>query len=179
MCSVGTATKTRTAASDAVISGDGKYRYKLGRYWNRKDAPAIWIMLNPSTADAVENDPTICRCISFAKRWGFGGIEVYNLFALRSPHPITIEMAVDPVGPDNDSWLTAAAQSGRKISAAWGSCQTQLQSVRANQVMKLLVQGRSALPASLGLTKTGQPRHPLYVRGTSQLFPLPTSSIKF
>jgi hypothetical protein len=97
----------------AVISQDGKYRYKLARYWNSKEPPVIFIMLNPSTADAVENDPTIRRCISFAKRWGFGGLEVYNLFALRSYDPAVIEIAGDPVGPDNDNWLRGAIRGWR------------------------------------------------------------------
>jgi hypothetical protein len=172
MESVKTGTKSRAATSDAVISADGKYRYKLGRYWSPKAPPVVWIMLNPSTADAVENDPTIRRCVSFAKRWGFGGIEVYNLFALRSPDPITIETAIDPVGPDNDGWLMAASRSGRKIIAAWGSCQTHLQMMRATQVIKILSRGGGPVPATLGLTKSGQPRHPLYVRSDAELLPL-------
>lgn len=177
--SVKTATATHGATSDAVISADGKYRYKLGRYWSPKAPPVVWIMLNPSTADAVENDPTIRRCVSFAKRWGFGGIEVYNLFALRSPHPSTIETALDPIGPDNDSWLMAASQSGRKIIAAWGSCRTQLRIMRATQVIEVLVRGGGPAPATLGLTKTGRPKHPLYVRGDAQLVPLPYHSMEF
>lgn len=165
--------KLTARMSSAVISADGKYRYKLGRYWARETALAVWIMLNPSTADAAEDDPTIRRCISFAKRWGFAGIEVYNLFALRSPDPIRIETADDPVGPENDYWLTAAAQSGRTIIAAWGACQTLVQSRRAARVMELLVQSRAANPTSLGLTKAGHPRHPLYVRSDVLLSPLP------
>lgn len=165
--------KITARMSSAVISADGRYRYKLGRYWTHETAPAVWIMLNPSTADAVEDDPTIRRCISFAKRWGFGGIEVFNLFALRSRDPIRIETAHDPVGPENDYWLTTAAQSGRTIIAAWGACQTLLQSRRAARVMELLVQSTAAKPTSLGLTKAGNPRHPLYVRSDALLSPLP------
>jgi hypothetical protein len=174
-----TGTKGHGATSEAVISADGKYRYKLGRYWSPKAPPVVWIMLNPSTADAVENDPTIRRCVSFAKRWGFGGIEVYNLFALRSPDPITIGTAIDPVGPDNDSWLRAASQSGRRIIAAWGSCQSHLQTIRASQVIKILRRGAGPAPATLGLTKSGQPRHPLYVRGDAELLPFPYHPMEF
>lgn len=173
MSSVGTAANRKTAGSDAVISPDGKYRYKLGRYWNPSEASAIWIMLNPSTADNVEDDPTIRRCVSFATRWGFGGIEVYNLFALRSQKPAAIENASDPVGPLNDGWLAKAAKSRRTVIAAWGSCGTRLQSARADEVMRILAQCGCALPAHLGLTKTGQPRHPLYVRGNAKLLSLP------
>ncbi len=162
----------RAITTSAVLSADGKYRYQLSRYWTRKTDPVVWIMLNPSTADAVENDPTIRRCISFAKRWGFGGIEVYNLFALRSSNPIDIERAANPVGPENDDWLTAAARSERTIIAAWGGCTTPLQSRRAIEVTELLVRGRSAWLISLGLTKTGHPRHPLYVRSDVTLSPL-------
>jgi hypothetical protein len=179
MGSVRTETENHVARSQAVISPDGKYRYKLGRYWDVNEAPVIWIMLNPSTADAVEDDPTVRRCISFAKRWGFGGIEVYNLFALRSPHPVMMEGAIDPVGPENDGWLMAASRSGRKIIAAWGSCQTRLQMMRATQVMMLLTCGGNGTPASLGLTKSGQPRHPLYVRSDAKLSPLPNYPMKF
>ena len=179
MESVKTDTKNHATASEAVMSADGKYRYKLGRCWNRKKAPAIWIMLNPSTADAVKDDATIRRCICFAKRWGFGGIEVYNLFALRSRYPITIESANDPIGPDNDDWLMAASQSGRKIIAAWGSCKTHLQLMRATKVLELLVRGGGGIPSSLGLTKTGQPRHPLYVRSDAELLGLPNHPLEF
>lgn len=165
--------KASVMDSNAIISSDGRYRYKLGRYWTQRKAPLVWIMLNPSTADAEKDDHTIRRCISFAKRWGFGGIEVYNLFALRSRHPTSIEMADDPVGPENDDWLKAAARSGRKIVAAWGACRTLRQSQRAAHVMKLLVRFRNAFPVSLGVTKTGDPRHPLYVRADALPRPLP------
>jgi hypothetical protein len=172
MESVKIGTRSPAGASDAIVSADGKYRYKLERYWSPTAPPVVWIMLNPSTADAVENDATIRRCVSFAKRWGFGGLEVYNLFALRSPDPTAIETVIDPVGPDNDSWLMAASKSGRKIVAAWGSCRTRLQMTRARQVMNILGRTAGPVPATLGLTKSGQPRHPLYVRGDAELSPL-------
>ncbi len=143
----------RVITASAVLSADGKYRYQLSRHWTRKTDPVIWIMLNPSTADGVDNDPTIRRCISFAKHWGFGGIEVYNLFALRSSDPTNIEKADDPVGPENDDWLSAASRSGGTIIAAWGCCRTPLQSRRAAEVMELLVQGQSANPTSLGFSR--------------------------
>jgi hypothetical protein len=166
---------TGVESSDAVISTDGRYRYKLNRYWTRRKPPAVWIMLNPSTANAVENDPTIRRCVSFAKHWGFGGIEVYNLFALRSSHPVSIETAADPVGPDNDKWLKEIVHSEGTIVLAWGHCRTPLQSRRAARVLEFLLLGQNVFPKSLGLTKGGHPRHPLYVRGNARLcsFPFP------
>ena len=149
--------------SDAVISPDGRYRYKLVRYWAKNRAPVIWIMLNPSTADDVQDDATIRRCISFAKRWGFGGIEVYNLFALRSRYPVRIQRTDDPIGPENDRWLKKAACSRRTIVVAWGRCGTLLQSRRAAGVMGLLARYMDAHPVALGLTRQGSPKHPLYV----------------
>jgi len=164
--------KAMPKASGAVISRDGKYRYKLSRCWTPGSDRAVWIMLNPSTADAVEDDATIRRCISFAKQWGCGGIEVYNLFALRSPHPTRIEIVDDPVGPDNDRWLSAAARTTGIVIAAWGACNTPLQLKRANEVIKFLVRDRHVFLSTLGLTKGGQPRHPLYVRNDTRLSPL-------
>ncbi len=164
--------KAKAKASAAVISRDGKYRYKLSRRWTPGSDRAVWIMLNPSTADAIEDDATIRRCISFAKRWGCDGIEVYNLFALRSRHPIRIEIVEDPVGPDNDLWLSVAAQTTGKVIAAWGACNTPLQLRRANKVIEFLLRDRRVFVSTLGLTKGGQPRHPLYVRNDTPLTPL-------
>lgn len=164
-------THNGSRGSDAVISPDGKYRYKLERYWAPGHVPVIWIMLNPSTANQVEDDATIRRCISFAKRWGFGGIEVYNLFAFRSRNPIRMRRAHDPIGPDNDRWLKAAARSGRTVIVAWGRCGTSLQSRREAGVIELLARYMNMRPFALGLTKQGSPRHPLYVPNTAVLRP--------
>lgn len=164
--------KASPKASAAVISGDGKYRYMLSRHWTQGSARAVWIMLNPSTADAAKDDATIRRCICFAKRWGYDGIEVYNLFALRSRHPTRIEMVEDPVGPDNDRWLRTAAQNKGKVIAAWGACNTPLQLKRANEVIELLVRDQHVSLCALGFTKDGHPRHPLYVRNDVMLSPL-------
>ena len=164
--------KARAKPSAAVISRDGKYRYKLTRCWSPGGGRAVWIMLNPSTADAVQDDATIRRCISFAKRWGCGGIEVYNLFALRSRHPTGIEIVDDPVGPDNDRWLSAAARTTGTVVAAWGGCSTPLQLRRANEVIEFLLRDRHFSLSTLGITKSGQPRHPLYARNDAPLSPL-------
>ena len=164
--------KAKATASAAVISSDGKYRYKLSRRWAWGSNRSVWIMLNPSTADAVEDDATIRRCISFAKRWGCDGIDVYNLFALRSRHPFRIEKVNDPVGPDNDHWLSVAAHTRGKVIAAWGACNTPVQMRRANEVVQFLLRDRRVLLSTLGLTKSGQPRHPLYVRNDAPLIPL-------
>ena len=92
----------REAASDALISPCGQYRYWLMRSWDKYSPRLPIIMLNPSTADASTNDPTIRRCIAFAVREGFGSIVVTNLFAFRATSPDAMKAAVDPVGPSGD-----------------------------------------------------------------------------
>ncbi len=161
-----------SSKATAVISQDGRYRYELTRHWNNKLDPLFWIMLNPSTADATSDDPTIRRCISFAKSWGYGGIKVYNLFALRSPHPIRITTVPGPVGPENDKWLISASRSGRQIIAAWGACRTPLVMQRAARVIRLFSRTRRFAPMCLGMTRTGDPKHPLYVPRNAELEPL-------
>jgi hypothetical protein len=158
-------TSKQDLVSEAIISADRKYRYKLVRSWASDSAPLIWIMLNPSTADASRDDPTIRRCVSFAKGWGFGGVEIYNLFALRSNDPKRIELASDPIGPENDTWLKSALRTGGTVITAWGQCATKLRCQRASEVATMISRKKRVRVVSLGFTKGGQPRHPLYVRG--------------
>lgn len=144
-----------TAHSSAHISADGRYRYELIRRWD--DDPMLeWIMLNPSTADAAVDDPTIKRCIGFAKAWGYGAIVVHNLYALRATDPAALGMADDPFGPLNRSYL--GNRIGHCTIAAWG----------ANPAARrwFLDGHRINRPAvyALGFTADGSPRHPLYVR---------------
>jgi hypothetical protein len=160
-------------SAGAIFSEDGRYRYKLWRRWDDNADAVMWIMLNPSTADSAADDPTIRRCIFFAKHWGFGGIEVYNLFAFRSTRPRGLEVVRDPVGPDNDSWLMAALRIHKTIIAAWGSCQTKRQWHRAASIMWLLMTVGTRPVVVLGLTKGGQPRHPLYLPKHTPLRPFP------
>src|SRR5260221_14621388 len=87
---------------DALISPCGTYRYWLNRWWNKKLPLAVFIMLNPSDADAVQDDPTINCCVRLAKREGYGGIHVVNLFAFRTPDRNRVPEQRDPVSPDND-----------------------------------------------------------------------------
>jgi hypothetical protein len=154
-----------TLMSDALISDDGLYRYWLTRRWNTGPT-ATFVMLNPSTADAAIDDPTIRRCIGFAKAWGCGGLTVVNLYALRSTDPKGLWTAGDPVGPENDSHLSAfavvASQLGWPLVAAWGA------NAKPDRVAQVLdLPGMAALTA-LGVTKDGAPRHPLYLRTDAQ-----------
>lgn len=147
----------------AVLSGCGRYRYLLTRRW--ADDPAVtFVMLNPSTADATTDDPTIRRCIGFAKSWGYGSLNVVNLFAFRATDPRDLLAATDPVGPRNDAFL----HDYLPVSvAAWGA--HKLAVARARQVMQAFA-GRPLLWC-LGVTKDGHPRHPLYVRADAPLIP--------
>lgn len=151
----------------AWISGCGTYRYDLTRHWD-DDKPAVtWIMLNPSTADGDVDDPTIRRCIGFARSWGYGGIIVRNLYALRATNPSELRRHPAPIGPENDSYLTEC-QFATLVVCAWGS--HSIARTRALAVRKDLRRDGAPLH-HLGLTKDGQPRHPLYLKG--DLTPIP------
>lgn len=154
----------------AEISPCGQYRYTLTRpplapYPDR--GTAAFCMLNPSTADATLDDPTIRRCRGFAERWGCNGITVVNLYALRSKDPRALWNHADPVGPMNDYWLRLVARECGGMVCAWG----------ANAKPERVAQAVQALRAAgaklycLGTTKDGHPRHPLYVRGDQPLVP--------
>ena len=158
------------AAKDALISPCGKYRYWLTRRW--ADGPALLpiVMLNPSTADAAVDDPTIRRCMSFARREGFGGVFVINLFAFRATSPDDMRASADPVGPDNDYWTIRVLKGARAINipilAAWGAHGDHRS--RANYV-RGMANMHGARLTCLGTTKQGHPRHPLYVKGDQPL----------
>ena len=142
----------------------GAYRYSLLRRWDA-DAPRIaFVMLNPSTADAQTNDPTIRRCLQFAQAWGYGTLEVVNLFALKATQPIALKQASEPVGIDCDRYLLRAVQSADRTVLAWGNWGKLHGRDRA--VLALLAQ-QSELYC-LGITKILQPRHPLYLKATIQ-----------
>jgi len=139
----------------AVFSSCTKYRYALWRTWNESKDKVLFICLNPSTADARHNDPTVRRCIGFARRWGFGGMCLCNLFGFRATSPIHLHYAADPVGPDNDRVLADYATKARIIVAAWGNGGTY-------KGRDLAV--REAYPNTyvIDLTSKWNPRHPLY-----------------
>jgi hypothetical protein len=140
---------------------DGPYRYLLWRRW-ADAASLLFVMLNPSTADAERDDPTIRRCIGFARAWGFGAVEVVNLFAWRATYPRELRRARDPIGPDNDRVILEAAARNQAIIAAWGNHGAFGE--RDRQVAALLAPfGARCLGAR---TSGGAPRHPLYVRAT-------------
>jgi len=146
----------------AIISECGRYRYVLRRKipsivrWVR---PILFVMLNPSTADAELDDPTIRRCKAFAERDGFTQLTVVNLFALRATDPAGLKIDHDPIGPENDRYLQEeilAHGSTGLVVAAWGA--HPFATERAKHVLRMGVFD------CLGKTKAGFPRHPLYIR---------------
>lgn len=145
---------------DAVLSDDQLYRYRLTRSWGPGKTVAF-IMLNPSTATAEVDDPTIRRCVGFARAWGYDTLEVVNLFARRATDPGVLYEVEDPVGPENDRHLLEVCSNARLVVAAWGvhgAFKT-----RGARVLDLLKLTRVC---HLGLTKEGHPRHPLYLPKT-------------
>lgn len=152
--------------SDATFSPCERYRYLLRRIWNHDVPPCYWVMLNPSTADHTVNDPTVRRCIGFSHAWGHGGCIVLNAFALRSTCPKALTKVEDPVGPDNDRHLREIP-FGSKIVVAWGEHGRLFG--REERVLEIL----SGRVRCLGYTKAGSPRHPLYVKSSTELVPFP------
>jgi hypothetical protein len=157
-------TATQVVHASAQLSEDGVYRYELTRRWGAGD-PVRWIMLNPSTADANVNDPTIRRCIGFARTWGYEAIVVHNLFALRATNPRELRTHPDPVGPENDAYLRDPVAAGWLTVCAWGA-HGELNS-RADRALRAIT-GGGAVPMCLGRTKAGHPRHPLYLRSDAR-----------
>ena len=151
----------------AHISDDGLYRYSLFRQWG--DGPsATWIMLNPSTADHQNDDPTIRRVRSFTQRMGCTAFEVVNLFAWRATDPSALATlsSAEAVGPENDEAIRRASLRGSIVIAAWGALAPWAR-YRDDEVLHALYPRRVH---HLGaLTKAGHPRHPLYLKGDAVL----------
>ncbi len=155
--------------SGAAFSPDKAYRYVLTRTWDAALPAMTWIMLNPSTADAMTDDPTIRRCRAFARREGSGGIAVVNLFGLRATDPRALREHADPAGPANDWFVRLHAQAAPRTIAAWGACGA-LRG-RASEIAGALGVIPGIRLECLGVTADGSPRHPLYVRSDAPLIP--------
>ena len=151
----------------AHFSHDKKYRYLLGRRISDSPRRLLFIMLNPATADETRNDPTIRRCIGFATQWGYGLLEVANLFAYRTPHVAELRRADDPIGPQNDEWISRALSAADKVILAWGNHGSYMN--RSRQVRRMAID--VAQPYHLGLNKTGEPKHPLYLPASTTPIP--------
>ncbi|MEM1113083.1 MAG: DUF1643 domain-containing protein [Pseudomonadota bacterium] len=139
----------------ARLSRCRRYRYALWRTWDADLPRVLFIGLNPSTADEKTDDPTLRRCMDFARRWGYGGVCTANLFAFRATEPADMLRAADPLGPRNDEWLRRLSAESELRVAAWGNHGG--------------YQGRSGQVAAmlpplycLATNRSGEPAHPLY-----------------
>lgn len=150
--------------SGAIFSPCEKYRYRLWRTWAPERPRLVYVMLNPSTADAEKNDPTITRCMKRARLMGYGGIEALNIFAWRSTDPRGLYSAEDPVGPDNDSHIKAvcdaAIENWSKIILGWGEHGCYMSRGRA---VRKMLDDKQIDTYALRLNASGEPQHPLYI----------------
>ena len=148
--------------SNAVLSEDGIYRYKLERKWGPDPSNIVgFIMLNPSIADGESNDPTMTRVINFARSWGFDGVIVCNLYAYITPQRELLTQVDDPVGPENEAYVRALVDECSTIVYGWGN------DGREPQWLRDLVSS----PFCLAMNQGGQPKHPLYIRGDAIMIP--------
>ena len=156
--------------SSACLSECGKYRYSLSRVWDSSKPIVLFLMLNPSTADATKNDATITRCIAFAKSWGYGGLCVGNLFAYRATNPKELLAVENPIGEENQKHLNEMYLKSEAVVCAWGN------SSIVEKLGKRLGDDYKPLSGILGsiyyleLSKSGCPKHPLYLK--SELKPI-------
>ena len=158
----------------AVISTSGTYRYRLGRRWG-PGHPMVFVMLNPSKADAYIDDNTIVKCMKFARREGCDGIDVVNLFALRARDPKDLVSAPDPVGPDNDEHLSEAIARAQVLVAGWGTWPAERSLARygrPSRTIQIALEHDRPL-SCLRVTKDGHPGHPLYLPDAAPLAPWP------
>lgn len=174
----------------ASFSANGSERYSLGRWW--ANGPVlVWCMLNPSTADAEEDDPTVRRVVGFSKRWGAGSCRVVNVFSTRAPNPAALPVfEVDECveATSSTSWasfpayvkaavcnqgiLTMEVHSGDALVLAWGAGMKRHGQAWVNRTWNALLRGLPNEIYCLGRTKEGYPRHPLYVKGDTLLEPI-------
>jgi hypothetical protein len=157
----------------AWLSADRQYRYALARSWTAEPT-LIWCMLNPSTADEMQDDPTVRKCIGFAKRWGYGGICVVNLFAFRATKPTALKTAADPVGPENHRILSLAfAGCSNDVIVGWGGSIPKIEAADAQVLLLRTMAAAHGKTKCLGLTKSQQPKHPLMLSYKTERVPWP------
>lgn len=153
------------AASTANYSDCERYRYDLTRIWDETGGKISFVMLNPSTATEVQNDPTVERCERRARTLGYGAFRVCNIFAWRDTDPRKMRKAPDPVGPANDEAIIAACHWADRIVCAWG---THGEHMSRGPEVEALMRGTGLDLYHLGLSKAGHPKHPLYISYAQQ-----------
>ena len=144
----------------ARLSDCGTYRWRLDRVWDRTRPLLLVIMLNPSKADALVNDPTIIRCIHLATDAGYGGIVVVNMYGYRATDPAKLAAANDPIGHENDDTIAEALTECRDVVCAWGA--HPMAARRTSTMINTIRQAKKA-PLVWRLTQKGAPSHPLYL----------------
>ena len=148
------------APSTALYSDCERYRYALTRTWDSEGKRLLYIMLNPSKATEVQNDPTVERCERRARALGFGAFQVTNIFAWRETDPFKMRQAREPIGPDNDATILAGVSWADQVLAAWGTHGAHQD--RGPQMATILHDTDKPV-FTLGLSKHGHPKHPLYI----------------
>ena len=154
-----------TIQRSACFDSTGQYRYQLDRQWDETLPAIALVMLNPSRADHQHDDPTLRRCMRLAQDWQYGSLTVVNLFAYCTSSPQVLKAVDDPIGVENDAAILQACQQAPCILLAWGNAGTLHQ--RDRIVLELLTPWRDRCHC-LGLTRAGQPRHPLYIPRKTQ-----------
>lgn len=161
------------AYKDALISDCGRYRYWLSRTWDETRPHMVFVMLNPSVADANIDDPTIRRCMGFAARENCGGIIVVNMFAYRATKPTELVGLDDPCGPENDDWqyyhISRACSAGVPVVLAWGA--NEMAAKEAKRFFAYYQPAEWHEFCCLGQTQSGAPKHPLYIAADQPLVP--------
>lgn len=152
----------------ALFSPCRRWRYMLWRRWDERRGVCAFVCLNPSTADETKDDPTVRRCVNYAKSWGYGALWMLNAYAFRATHPQEMKMqGVGAIGVRNDEYLHAAAVNSNLVVAAWGS---HIDSFREQAILRMFRRAKRPMHV-LGLTLQGHPKHPLYLR--ADLRPMP------
>ena len=157
--------KDERSESVAVFSDCERYRYLLTRVWEPEGKRVLFIMLNPSTADEIKNDPTVERCERRARTLGFGAFRVCNIFGFRATDPKVMRAQTDPVGPQNDQSIMESCDWADQVICAWGTHGAHR--ARGKHVIEL-VREKQISPYHLGLSKEGHPKHPLYIAYAQQ-----------
>jgi hypothetical protein len=151
--------KLKLFDNGADFSDCRKYRYTLWRTWSSDKPKIMFLGLNPSTADEVKNDPTVTRCINYARKWGYGGMYMMNIFAFRTTYPVELKKAKDPIGKDNDKWILLISKKVDLCIGAWGNDGQYLD--RSTKIKELV-----ANLYCLKVNSSGEPAHPLYLKAS-------------
>ena len=150
--------ETRTA----VFSDCRTWRYRLAQIWDESKEPLYWLMLNPSTADELKNDPTVERCERRARMWDYGGSVVFNIFAYRATDPKDMRAAADPVGPENNKWIRELAAMSNEVTVigGWGEHGKHMD---RGQAIRDIFKAENGRLQALKINASGNPAHPLYI----------------